>query len=301
MTQTITVPGQPSTNAALREKHDALARSLRAMGRVMVAFSGGVDSALLLKVAADVLGDDALGVTAVSPSLPVAAREETARLAAEIGARHLIIETHEVERADYRANDAMRCYFCKDELYTTLSAYAREHGFSAILDGTNIDDRGDHRPGRKAAREFGVCSPLAEVGFTKGDVRTLARQLRLSVWNKPAAACLSSRVPYGTPVTPEVLRQIDRAEAALHALGFEAVRVRHHGDVARVEVPPERLPDALARREAVVEAVRGAGYTFVALDLEGYRTGSLNEVLKLKLSEAGTTNNTNDANLVIRG
>ena len=283
LTQTITLlDAAPTLSEELRAKHDALKGILRAMGRVLVAFSGGVDSALVLKVAADVLGDDALGVTAVSPSLPAAEREETAKLAREIGARHLFIETNELDRPEYRANDALRCYFCKDTLYTDLTAYAREHGFNAILDGANLDDRGDYRPGRKAAAEHQVRSPLAEVGFTKADVRALARHLELRVWNKPAAACLSSRVPYGTPVSPTILRQIDRAESGLHALGFEAVRVRHHGDVARIEVPPDRLEDVMAQRETVIEAVRSAGYTFVALDLEGYRTGSLNAALKSK-------------------
>lgn len=283
LTQTITLlDAAPTLSEELRAKHDALKGILRAMGRVLVAFSGGVDSALVLKVAADVLGDDALGVTAVSPSLPAAEREETAKLAREIGARHLFIETNELDRPEYRANDALRCYFCKDTLYTDLTAYAREHGFNAILDGANLDDRGDYRPGRKAAAEHQVRSPLAEAGFTKADVRALARHLGLRVWNKPAAACLSSRVPYGTPVSPTILRQIDRAESGLHALGFEAVRVRHHGDVARIEVPPDRLEDVMAQRETVIEAVRSAGYTFVALDLEGYRTGSLNAALKSK-------------------
>ncbi|MBN1284423.1 MAG: ATP-dependent sacrificial sulfur transferase LarE [Anaerolineae bacterium] len=265
---------------ALEARHAALAGIFSEMGRVMVAFSGGVDSALALKVAVDTLGEDALAVTAVSPSLPGGEREATTALAEEIGARHVFIETHEIDRPEYQANDEMRCYHCKDTLYTELHEYARAHGYRFIADGSNVDDRGDYRPGRRAAAEHGVRSPLAEAGFTKDDVRALARHLGLRVWNKPAAACLASRVPYGTRVTPEVLAQIDRAEASLHRLGFHAVRVRHHGDVARIEAPPDRLGDVFAVRAQIIEGVRAAGYTFVSLDLQGYRTGSLNEVLE---------------------
>jgi uncharacterized protein len=198
--------------------------------------------------------------------------------AGTVGARHAVIETRELSDPSYAANPVNRCYFCKSELYAKLRAIADEHGLRAIVDGFNVDDEGDWRPGRKAARENGVRSPLAEAGFTKADVRELARALGLEVWDKPALACLSSRFPYGTPITLELLRQVDRAEQAVHDAGVRICRVRHHGEVARIEVPPAELAafaDA-ALRERVVAGVRAAGYRFVALDLGGYVPGNLN-------------------------
>jgi uncharacterized protein len=268
-------------SATLDEKHQHLKRILRETGRALVAFSGGVDSALLLKVAVDALGDRALAVTAVSPSLPAAERALAVELAQEIGARHLLVETGEMANPDFLNNDARRCYHCKRERFGALNAYARQHGYAAVLDGSNRDDGRDYRPGQQAAEELGIRQPLIEAGFAKADVRALARQLNLRVWDKPSAACLVSRIPYGAPLTPAVLAQVERAEGALHALGYRAVRVRHHGEVARIEVPPARLGDALAAREAIARAVKEAGYTYVSLDLEGYRLGSLNKVLDI--------------------
>lgn len=264
----------------LDEKLERLYGIMRPMGRVMVAFSGGVDSTLVLKAAYDVLGDDVLAVTAVSPSLPRAELQEAIALARFIGAPHRLLETREVENPNYAANPANRCYYCKAELHDTLRELAAREGYAYILDGANLDDMGDFRPGQKAARERGVRSPLQEAGLTKQDVRALARHLGLPNWNKPAMACLSSRIPYGTPVTVETLRQIEAAESALRDLGFRQLRVRHHGRLARIEVPVEDLPRVLAVREEIVHRLRETGYTFITLDLAGYRTGSLNEVLR---------------------
>lgn len=267
-----------SESEALAQKTSRLRAILREIGSCVVAFSGGVDSALVLHVATLELGAQALGVTGRSESL--AEREYSGALAfaGTTGARHEVVETGELADPNYAANPANRCYFCKSELYTKLRAIATERGFAAIVDGFNLDDEGDWRPGRKAARENGVRSPLAEAGFRKADVRALAREYGLDVWDKPALACLSSRFPYGTPITLELLRQVDRAEQAVHDAGIRVCRVRHHGEVARIEVPL----DELARfadpgvREAVVSGVRGAGYRFVALDLGGFVSGNLN-------------------------
>jgi pyridinium-3,5-biscarboxylic acid mononucleotide sulfurtransferase len=254
------------------------------MRSVIVAFSGGVDSAYLAYAATEVLGDNALCVTADSPSYPAHHRELALKVAREFALRHEIIFTGEVDRPDYRANPENRCYFCKHELFTSLAELARARGFACVADGTNADDRGDYRPGRLAAREFGVRSPLDEAGLKKAHIRELSRLAGLPVWDEPASACLSSRIPYHHEVTPEKLRQIERGEEALHALGFRIVRVRHHDTLARVEVAREDLPRALDpdMYETIVRELRAAGYESVTIDPQGYRTGSLNEGLTLR-------------------
>jgi uncharacterized protein len=255
---------------------DLLRTRLRQLDRVAVAFSGGADSAFLAWVAADTLGPDkALAVTAVSPSLAADVAADCAALAGEWGLRWTAVPTAELDRAEYVANGTDRCFHCKAELMDVVAPLAEAEGATVVL-GVNMDDLGDHRPGQRAAAERGAVFPLVDAGFTKADVRAASRTLGLRTWDKPAAACLASRIPYGTPVTLSTLDGVGRAEAALHRLGFRQVRVRHHGDVARVEVEVDELDVALARRRDVVAAVKAAGYRWVTLDLEGFRSGNLN-------------------------
>jgi uncharacterized protein len=247
---------------------------------VVVAFSGGADSAFLAWVAHDTLGPDrALAATAVSPSLAGSERGDCAALAAEWGLRWTEVATDELGRAAYARNDADRCYWCKDELMRVLGPVAGVEGATVVL-GVNTDDLGDHRPGQRAAAEHGAVFPLVEAGFAKADVRAWSQRLSLRTWDKPAAACLASRVPYGTPVTLGRLRSVEAAEAGLRALGFPELRVRHYEDTARIEVPVDRLADVVALRSEVVAAVRAAGYRYVTLDLEGLRSGNLNAALR---------------------
>ncbi len=267
-----------SSESDLENKAQRLRAVLREIGSCVIAFSGGVDSALVLHVATSELGERALGVTGRSESLAEREYEGALEFASASGARHEVVPTRELSDPNYAANPVNRCYFCKSELYAKLRAIADARGFAAIVDGFNLDDEHDVRPGRKAAREHGVRSPLAEAGFTKADVRGLARQLGLDVWDKPALACLSSRFPYGTPITLDLLRQVDRAEQAVHDAGIRVCRVRHHGEVARIEVPAQEVA-AFADpvlRAAIVAGVKAAGYRFVALDLGGYVSGNLN-------------------------
>jgi uncharacterized protein len=265
------------------EKQAALERLLTSLGSVLVAYSGGLDSAYLAVVSHRTLGPRASAVTADSPSYPERHRQLAVRVAGEFGFPHEIIRTAELDRPEYRANPSNRCYYCKHELFTHLTRLASARG-AVVVDGNNADDRGDYRPGRQAAREFGVRSPLDEVGLTKAEIRELSRRAGLSTWDEPASACLSSRIPYEHEVTDAKLRQIERAEQAIHALGFRVFRVRHHEELARVELARDEMARALDPEinDAIVRQLKAAGYRYVALDLQGYRTGSLNEGLLLR-------------------
>ncbi len=264
----------------IEQKYRQVRMILAEMGSVLVAYSGGVDSALLLKLALDVLGEQALGVIATSPAYEDAETAEALRNAEAMGARVIQIETHELENERYTANGLDRCYHCKTELFSQLSPLAEQYGMQHIAYGLNQDDLGDFRPGQRAAREFGVRAPLQEAGLGKEEIRTIARALGVPVWDKPALACFSSRIPYGTSVTVEALQQIGRAERLLRNLGFRQVRVRHHESVARIEVSRAdfaRLIEEETNRQ-VVEGLKAIGYAYVTLDLQGFRSGSMNEL-----------------------
>ncbi len=282
-------------NAGLAAKERQLHDLLASCDSVIVAFSGGVDSAYLAWAATRVLGSSVLCVTADSPSYPDHHRQLALRIAREFDLHHEIVHTAELDRPEYRANPVNRCYFCKHELYTTLSLLARERGFEVIVDGSNADDRGDYRPGRKAAREFGVRSPLDEAELTKDEIRELSRHAGLPTWDEPASACLSSRIPYHSEVTDDKLRMIEAAESALRDMGFRVCRVRHHDQdasggtgtpaaLARLEIGREEMARALEPdvRDRIVSRLRTIGYQHVTIDLQGYRMGSLNEGVRLR-------------------
>lgn len=268
----------------LLAKEQKLHNILTELSSVVIAFSGGTDSAYLAHIAHQVLGPRALAVTADSASYPDAHRQLALRVAREFAIPHEIIRTDELERPEYRANPANRCYYCKDELYGHLASLAHARGFAVVVDGSNADDRGDYRPGRQAAREHGVRSPLDEADLTKDEVRLLSREAGLPTWDVPASACLSSRIPYGSEVTEDKLRQIEAAENVLRELGFRIFRVRHHDALARLEIARDEMPRALEPdvTARLTHDLKALGYQYVTIDLQGYRLGSLNEALRLR-------------------
>ncbi len=264
----------------LEQKLDRCADTLRALKRVVVAFSAGVDSTFLLALATETLGADlVLAAVGVSPSLPERELAEARHYAETLGVELVEVVTGEMDDPRYASNPAERCYFCKHDLFERLTDLAAKRDAGVVVSGANADDTGDFRPGLRAGRELGVRNPLMESGLTKADIRELSRRMSVPTWDKPAMACLASRVPYGQPITPEVLKRVERTEAALHDLGFRACRVRCHGQVARIELPVDDFSRAIECREAIVAAASDAGFSYIGLDLKGLRSGSMNEVL----------------------
>jgi uncharacterized protein len=265
----------------VHEKAARLRGSIRELGSVVVAFSGGIDSALVLQIAKEELGDRAVGLTAVGAALPERELREATEFARSIGARHLLVGSNEIDDPNYRRNDLDRCFHCKSELYRITEAVRAELGFAAVANGTNADDPSDHRPGLRAAERASVRSPLLESAIGKEEVRAIAQSIGMPLWDKPALACLASRVPYGTEVTRTGLSQIEALEEGLRALGFRELRARHHGDVARIELGDREIARAVELRDRIVALGKSAGFRFVSLDLAGYRSGSLHRALPL--------------------
>ncbi|MCG0277059.1 MAG: ATP-dependent sacrificial sulfur transferase LarE [Thermanaeromonas sp.] len=265
----------------LKEKLERLKEILAGLETVVVAYSGGVDSTFLLRVAREA-AEKVLAVTAISPTYPQSELDQAQRLAQSLGVEHLVVESHEMDNPNFCANPADRCYYCKSELFSRLQAIAAERGFKAVVDGSNAEDAGDFRPGMRAAREYGVRSPLLEAGLTKEEIRKLSRYYNLPTWDKPAMACLSSRIPYGEPITLEKIKQVAEGEAFLRSLGLREVRLRHHGPIARLEVSPAAFPLLITAgtRERIITTLKSLGFTYVTLDLEGFRSGSMNQLLK---------------------
>jgi pyridinium-3,5-biscarboxylic acid mononucleotide sulfurtransferase len=270
----------------VHDKLEQLQRLFAEMDKALIAYSGGIDSTLVAKIAYDVLGDRAIAVTAESPSLLPEDLEDARIQAAEIGIPHKIVQTHEIDNPNYASNPVNRCYFCKSELHDTLKPLALEWGYPYVVDGVNADDLHDYRPGIQAAKERGARSPLAEVGITKAEVREIAKQLGLPWWDKPAQPCLSSRFPYGEEITIAKLQRVGRAEVYLRRLGWKNIRVRSEGETARIEVLPDQVKEFVLQTDlpSLVEAFQGYGFLYVTLDLEGYRSGKLNQVLQFAAS-----------------
>lgn len=282
------------------EKLQRLQQILRAIGQGVVAFSGGSDSALLLRVAYDTLGDNVVALTAVSPSMAPWEREEAAQICEQIGAKHLWVDSHEMEREEYLSNPSNRCFYCKDELFSIALREAHQRGLGVVMDGSNLDDRGDHRPGRLAARQYQVRSPLDEAEISKQEVREISKLLGLPTWDKPAIACLASRFPYGTRITQERISRITMCEKLLRELGLRQFRARYHEPILRIEVASEEFAHVMlpSVREALIQGCKAQGFLYVTLDLQGFRSGSMNEALSPQermLADTVPTNPTNNA------
>jgi uncharacterized protein len=279
---TIQAGSQKTEDSELNAKEDSLLRSLRSLGRVIIAYSGGTDSAYLAWAAHRALGEQAIAITADSASIPESHKRDAEAFAREVGFRHEYITTDEFNNPDYARNDKDRCFHCKDELFTQLEVYARGRGYEHVVYGVNKDDLGDYRPGQRAAKLHNVKAPLMETGLTKAEIRELARRAGLSIWDRPAAACLSSRVPYGTPVTVKTVKTIEQGEEAIKALGFRQFRVRFHGDLVRIEIAKDELPRAMTPEyfDEFARIFKPLGFHYVTVDVEGYRQGSLNAAIQ---------------------